>query len=161
MQERIAFGVLAPLASSPSRAIQRVRRRCIDAASLVASIHRNAENPRPMWTSNQLHDTDETPPGLLRLEQMARPARPEGSRAAAECTLLQMRHDLAEAVRLRIAELKMSSDVLASRCATTRYSVDSMRRGTQLPSLEMLLRMARALGLSVKVGVMPPGAARQ
>lgn len=93
-------------------------------------------------------------PRRTRLAE-ARRARIERPRVIAAYEQARLRHELAEAVRLRREELGWSQRKLAERAGISRPSVTRFEAGGTTPTLPLLQRLAQALGLTLTVSLGP------
>lgn len=90
-----------------------------------------------------------------------REARQEGqwaparSKAFADEVLSRARQNIAQALRIAMKQEGIRPDELAKRCATSREAVASLLAGGVPSSLELLLRMAGAVGITVDITVSP------
>lgn len=78
---------------------------------------------------------------------------PAQSKAFADEVLSRARQDIAWAVRDAVKQQGLRPDELAKRCATSREAVAALLAGTVPSSLELLLRMAGAVGITVDITV--------
>ncbi len=90
-----------------------------------------------------------TTPAEARAARMERPAAAE----AYEQT--RLRFELAEAVRSRREELGLSQRQLAERAGMTQPGIAASRPGATTPTIPILERLARALGLQLTVSLNP------
>ena len=84
-----------------------------------------------------------------RAARMDRPAAAEAYRQAG------LRFELAEAVRSRPEELGLSQRQLAERAGITQPGVARFEAGGMTPTIPVLERLARALGLQLTVALSP------
>jgi HTH-type transcriptional regulator / antitoxin HipB len=82
----------------------------------------------------------------------ARIGRPEVTAAYEHARL---RYELAEAVRLRREELGWSQRQLAERAGMSQSGVARFEAGGTTPTLPLLHRLARALGLTLTISLGP------
>ena len=85
----------------------------------------------------------------------ARQARINRPEAAAAYEQTRLRHELAEAVRLRREELGWSQRQLAERAGMSQPGVARFEAGGTTPTLPLLERLAQALGLTLSVSLGP------
>lgn len=78
---------------------------------------------------------------------------PAKSKAFADGVQGKARRDIAEAIRNTVRAEGIGPEELAKRCATSREAVVSLLAGTVPSSLELVLRMAGALGIEVEIRV--------
>jgi ribosome-binding protein aMBF1 (putative translation factor) len=67
----------------------------------------------------------------------------------------RLRHELAEAVRIRREELGLSQRQLAERAGMTQPGIARFEAGGTTPTLPLLERLAAALGLTLTVNLGP------
>jgi HTH-type transcriptional regulator / antitoxin HipB len=85
----------------------------------------------------------------------ARQARVDQSEVTAAYGQARLRHELAEAVRLRREELGWSRRELAERAGMSQTSIARFEAGGTTPTLLLLQRLAQALGLTLTVSLCP------
>jgi HTH-type transcriptional regulator / antitoxin HipB len=85
----------------------------------------------------------------------ARAARMERPAAAEAYEQARLRFELAEAVRSRREELGLSQRQLAERAGMTQPGVARFEAGGTTPTIPVLERLARALGLQLTVALGP------
>lgn len=93
-------------------------------------------------------------PRRTRLAE-ARQARIGRLEVAAAYEQARLRHELAEAVRLRREELGWSQRQLAERAGMSQPGVARFEAGGTTPTLPLLERLAEALGLTLTVSLSP------
>lgn len=93
-------------------------------------------------------------PRRTRLAE-ARQARIDRPDVTAAYEQARLRHELAEAVRLRREELGWSQHQLAERAEMSQPSIARFEAGGTTPTLLLLQRLAQALGLSLTVNLGP------
>ena len=93
-------------------------------------------------------------PRRTRLAE-ARQARIDRPDVTAAYEQARLRHELAEAVRLRRAELGWSQRQLAERAGMSQSGVDRFEAGGATLTLELLERLAHTLGLTLTVSLGP------
>jgi len=87
--------------------------------------------------------------GEARAARMERPAAAEAYEQA------RLRFELAEAVRSRREELGLSQRQLAERAGMTQPGVARFEAGGTTPTIPVLERLARALGLQLTIALSP------
>lgn len=87
----------------------------------------------------------------------ARAARIDKREAAAGYEQARLRYELAEAIRARREELGWSQRQLAERAGMTQPGVARFEAGGTTPTLQLLERLATALGLTLTVCLAPAG----
>jgi ribosome-binding protein aMBF1 (putative translation factor) len=85
----------------------------------------------------------------------ARAARMERPAAAEAYEQARLRFELAEAVRSRREELGLSQRQLAERAGMTQPGVARFEAGGTTPTIPVLERLARALGLQLTIALGP------
>jgi HTH-type transcriptional regulator / antitoxin HipB len=96
----------------------------------------------------------ETEPRRTSLAE-ARAARIGPPEVAAAYEQARLRHELAEAVRVRREELGWSQRQLAERAGMTQPGIARFEAGGTNPTLPLLERLAAALGLTLTVSLEP------
>lgn len=88
----------------------------------------------------------------------ARRARPATPEVAEEYAAARLRFELGEAVRLRRQELGLSQSALGKRAGLTQSAVARFEAGGTTPTIPVLERLAHALGMGLRVDLVPQSA---